>query len=389
MIQCPVCRGRELAPVVLREQVPVHQNLVMQTQAVARDCTKGNLDLYCCDDCGFVFNRQFDLSLLSYGDRYDNSQNHSGCFVAYIDALVEQLVQQHGVKNATIVEVGCGSGLFLRKLVSYPGANNRGVGFDPSYQGPLTDEGGRLQFRQCYYDASCTDVPADVVICRHVIEHVPAPLALLQSIKAAIAGKPAAKLFFETPCVDWILSNKVVWDFFYEHCSLFSRHSLSRVFSEAGFSVHAVNHIFNSQYLWLEATVAETDGAEAVPENITPALAAKYRKDEAVFLRQITELLTSCQKKGRVALWGAGAKGVTLASLLDADARLIDALIDINPNKQGHFVPGSAHPIIAPAQIAEHGIASIILMNPNYRHEVETLLAACESKVSLYEWSVQ
>src|SRR5262249_62391260 len=59
-----------------------------------------------------------------------------------------------------------------------------------------------------------------------------------------------AKVFFETPCVDWILDNLVVWDFFYEHCSLFTRQALGRALARAGFAVGRIAHAFGGQYLW-------------------------------------------------------------------------------------------------------------------------------------------
>lgn len=156
---CPVCESAQLRPFLQRSQVPVHQNLVVNSQEGARTVTRGELDLVICEDCGFVFNQAFDLSRLSYGEDYDNTQSCSAYFDAYLDGLVQDMVERQGVRNCTIVEVGCGKGHFLKKLVSYPGANNIGYGFDPSYVGPLTDLDGRLQFRTCYYDRLCCTKP--------------------------------------------------------------------------------------------------------------------------------------------------------------------------------------------------------------------------------------
>ena len=46
----------------------------------------------------------------------------------------------------------------------------------------------------------------------------------------------------------------------------------------------------------------------------------------------------------------------------------------MNPNKQGGFIPGSAHPIVAPAELARRGVTAAMLMNPNYREENLALL---------------
>jgi SAM-dependent methyltransferase len=350
----------------------------MSSREAARSVSRGELDLIVCEDCGFVANRAFDLSRLSYGEDYDNTQSHSAYFDAYLDGLVSDLVEKQGVSNATIVEVGCGKGQFLRKLVSYPGGNNRGFGFDPSYVGPDEDLDGRLQFRRCYYDQSCTDVAADVVVCRHVIEHVPEPVLLLRSVRAALAQAPEARVFFETPCVDWILRNRVVWDFFYEHCSLFTASSLAFAFERAGFEIESVSHIFGGQYLWLGAKVAEkakihADVSKAAA--VTVDLARNYAANERDLRSRWAAELQRLKQSGRVALWGAGAKGATFANLIDADGAMIDCVVDLNPKKQNGFIPGTGHDICAPGDLPRRGIATAILMNPNYRGENLALLA--------------
>lgn len=385
--QCPVCESSRLTPFLRRSQVPAHQNLVVTRQDAARLVTRGELDLVACEDCGFVFNRAFDLSRLAYGEDYDNTQSCSAYFDAYLDGLVKDLIERQGVRNNTIVEVGCGKGQFLRKVVSFPGANNKGFGFDPSYVGPDTDLDGRLAFRRCYYDDPCADVAADVVVCRHVIEHVPEPMALLRSVRAALSHSPKARVFFETPCVEWILRNRVVWDFFYEHCSLFTAASLSLALERAGFAVERVEHIFGGQYLWLEARV--TDAAlpmvNSRPE--TAALAQAYGADEAMLRTKWLSRLLELKAQGNVALWGAGAKGATFANLVDPVCALIDCVVDLNPNKQGRYIPGTGHPIIAPADLPRRGVKCAVLMNPNYREENLRLLAEAGIELDLIDWS--
>jgi hypothetical protein len=85
---------------------------------------------------------------------------------------------------------------------------------------------GRLRFQQGFYDATSAKVSADVLICRHVIEHVADPCELLRTFY-----RSNIQIVVETPCLDWILRNQVFWDLFYEHCSLFTSESLARALS--------------------------------------------------------------------------------------------------------------------------------------------------------------
>jgi len=80
-------------------------------------------------------------------------------------------------------------------------------------------------------------------------------------------------------------------------------------------------------------------------------------------------------RRGKVAVWGAGAKGVTFVNLFDPDGGLLDSVIDLNPRKQGHYVPGTGHPIVDHKEAGARGVRTAILMNPNYRAENIGLLA--------------
>ncbi len=362
---CPLCAAPAPPPFLRRSAVPVHQNLMAADAAAARAAPRGSLAMVVCNACGFVFNSDFASGLLRYGPGYDNAQGHSPRFVAHLDAMAAHLVRRRGVRGLRVIEIGCGQGDFLRRLVA---AGNTATGFDPAYDGPARD--GTLRFERRLYGPDCGE-PADVVICRHVIEHVVEPLALLAAIRAAA---PAARVFFETPCVAAILRGRVLWDLFYEHCSLFSARTLRDAFARAGFAVRGVRHVFAGQYLWLEAG----PGRDAVRPGAgsLPALARAYGRAEPALLAGWRERLAALAADGRVALWGAGAKGATLTALADPERRHIDCLIDINPAKQGRFVPATAHPILAPAALATRGIRHVVLMNNAYRAEVARRLPA-------------
>ncbi len=131
--KCPVCSSSLINNFLRREQVPVHQNLLMLEQSSARNINRGCLNLALCEECGFIFNQSFDLSKLSYGKDYDNTQTYSCTFNSYLDKLANYLIVEKSIRNCCIVEIGCGKGGFLKKLVEVESLGNRGYGFDPSY----------------------------------------------------------------------------------------------------------------------------------------------------------------------------------------------------------------------------------------------------------------
>jgi 2-polyprenyl-3-methyl-5-hydroxy-6-metoxy-1,4-benzoquinol methylase len=191
-------------------------NLLMESQEAARQVPRGDLLLTVCITCGFVFNSAFE-ACRRYNERYDNSQAHAPTFERYVSHLASYLLKNPQIQHGHIVEIGCGDGAFLRRLIEL-GCSNTGTGFDPAYRGPTSALDGRLQFVPCYYDETCGNLAADALICRHVIEHIHRPIPFLRLLHQAVATSPHAHVFFETPDITWIFQQRVMWDLYYEHC---------------------------------------------------------------------------------------------------------------------------------------------------------------------------
>jgi hypothetical protein len=303
-------------------------------------------------------------------------------------------VTARDVRGKRIVEIGCGKGGFLRALVVRD-AGNHGIGFDPSYVGPEVDVdlGGRLRFERRFYDASCAGVNAEAVVCRHVIEHIPDPISLLRVVRQTLADGQA-RVFFETPAVEWILERDVIWDFFYEHCSYFGDRSIEHAFRRAGFAVDRNERTFGGQYLWVEAHLgvedrAATEGDALDHARAVAALARRFAAREAELVAERRVRLEQFAQDGAVAIWGAGAKGVTLANLIDPERRLVACVVDLNPNKQGHYLPGTGHPIVAPERLAALGVRTAVLTNPEYFEENARFLRDASLDVTLVDFMQQ
>jgi cyclopropane fatty-acyl-phospholipid synthase-like methyltransferase len=373
MTTCPLCHSDHLTPIIERPAVPVFQNALLPTAERARAAPAGRLAIQRCGACGFVFNAGFDPDLITYSQDYENDQSLSPVFSAHLDAMAARVLADLPAR-ASVLEVGCGQGGFVRRLAdAAPGRLNTVIGFDPAYRGdPAPAPGVRFEAR--YFDRAAADaVPGGVsaVVSRHTIEHVADPVAFLSAIRDSLGPRSKARLFVETPTVEWIFQHRVVQDMFYEHCNYFTADTLAAAMRHAGFAVDRVLTVFDGQYLWAEGTAA---GVDRTPIAADDGLrAAAYAHAVATSIDAWRQRLIGA---GPVVLWGAGAKGVTFASTIDPDGRLIAGLVDMNPGKQGRFVPLSAHPVLAPSDLPALAPTTIIVMNPNYRAEIVAEIAA-------------
>ncbi len=349
---------------------------------------KGTLSLSLCLDCDFVFNQEFDSQLISYDAEYENSQDFSPVFQSHLDKIQHYLLKECGIRDARIVEVGCGKGRFLSSLLEDAANGNIGFGFDPTYVGELARLNGRVQFIRSFYGPEFSKMHADVVLCRHVIEHVADPVALLKAVYAALENSPGARLFFETPCVEWILDNQVIWDFFYEHCSLFTQSSIRTCFERAGFQVDSVKHVFGGQYLWIEASVPKFPPRAIYRKASLQPRATAFTRSERALLGGWRKRIDQLLQVGKVALWGGGAKGITFANLIDPCCERLDCIVDLNPYKQNLFAGISGHAVVHYLDLRGRGVKSAIVMNPNYLKENLALIQAAGMNVTLVNGNV-
>jgi hypothetical protein len=272
-----------------------------------------------------------------------------------------------------LLEVGCGKGEFLRRAAERLGATAEG--YDTSYEGPMEMDGGRVRFHGGYLTGADVRGAHDVVICRHVVEHVAGIGAFLGELAsiARAAGDPLVVV--ETPRFEWIVENECLWDVFYEHCNYFTQPTLAHLARRAGFVVQRHVGVFGGQYQWLELRVAKRSPRPGTGPGV-PARGslAAFTRSAAQRRRRLARAIDAGRGDGAWGIWGAGAKGVALAHLMEA--RPPACMVDVNPAKQGGVIPGTSVPVVAPTDRAIAKLALVVIANPNYEPEIRACLEA-------------
>lgn len=374
-VNYPICPESEAVPLIEMTGMPVHCNVLWPTREAALNAPRGDLRLAYFPDCGHVYNLAFDPSLMEYTQEYENSLHFSPRFQAYATELAEGLVERYDLRGKDIVEIGAGKGDFLIMLCAL--SDNRGWGYDPSYVPEDGYTAENVTFVQDFYTEKYTDRRADLIVCRHVLEHIEDPDAFIAQVRRAVGDQDQAVVFFEVPNALWTLRQLGIWDIIYEHCSYFSPVSLAYLFRKHGFRVLDVREVFGGQFLTIEARTDDGASAEIVDADELAALTAdarafadNYRRKSAEWRERLARLAAE-GKRGVV--WGAGSKGVTFLNAMQAGGE-VEAIVDINPRKQGKYVAGTGQRIIAPAELRDLRPDFVIIMNANYEAEIAGML---------------
>ena len=378
---CLICGARSLEPLISIDDVPTLCNRLCASEAEAANALRGTITLCYCHDCGHVVNSSFDQARVNYDGRFENTLMFSARYREYAQVTADRLINRYALKEKRIVEIGCGNGDFLRLLC---GAGNHGEGYDPSQPTSRWEVGhGRVEIIGRNFAAKDAR-GADFVCCRHVLEHLREPLNLLRRLRESLDGRDETIVFFEVPNGLFTLDRLGIWDIIHEHVSYFMPSSLVRAFERAGFRVCSTEAAFDDQYLWVEARVDRHVSPSDRPTRPSDAL---YRSFGARFANKVAQWrrrIEDSRTQGRhVVIWGAGAKGVMFLNLLRVSAGAgVDWVVDINPRKQGHFVPLMGQKIVAADCLLQNPPDLLVVMNPEYegeiRETIENMGIRCE-----------
>jgi SAM-dependent methyltransferase len=327
------------------EALPVLQNKTFATRSEALASDQGVVCLVEDGATGLVHNCEFDSNKLRYDANYQNEQSCSQSFQRHLGEVASIIDRRFDRQR--LIEVGCGKGYFLEEL------RRRGyeaTGIDPAY------EGDSPHILKASF-APGLGLSGDAIVLRHVLEHIVNPVDFLADLLEANGNR--GLIYIEVPCFDWICQNRSWFDVFYEHVNYFRLTDFDRMFGR----VLESGRLFGGQYLYVVADLSTLR---------PPRLDAGDRVSFPADFLQGRDRYRSLPP-GTRAIWGAASKGVIFAIYMQRLGIAIDLAIDINPVKQGRYLPCSGLRVMSPedAMRALPTGSEIFVMNSNYLDEIK------------------
>jgi SAM-dependent methyltransferase len=342
-----------------------------------------------CAECFLVQLEEFESPEQIFSDDYAYFSSYSTSWVEHARAYVEMAVERFGLgAQDRVVEIASNDGYLLQFFVE------RGIpslGIEPAANtAEAARERGVETLVRFFGTETAREVAArqraDLVIGNNVLAHVPDLNDFVAGIAELLA--PSGTVTMEFPHLLRLIEN-TEWDTIYhEHFSYFSWLTVRRVFAAHGLRLYDVEEIpthGGSLRIYGCHADADTPDSHAVAElerrerdagldRLETYLSFEQRVREHKWA--IVDFLVEERRAGRrLAAYGAPAKGNTLLNYCGVRTDLIEFTADMNPVKQGRFLPGTHIPIFAPEHIRSERPDLVLILPWNIREEIAKQLS--------------
>ncbi len=310
------------------------------------------IDVHQCSGCLLV-----QIPNLLQGDYYDDyimTVSHSTTMRDYQQAQAGDFVDRFKLRGKRVVEVGCGDGNYLACL-RQAGADVRGNEPSDSFRALALAAGFQVTGGYVRAGEPIDGAPYDAIVARQVLEHVPDPTDFLTGIRDQLV--PGGAGLIEVPSLEQALEHERFFDIFPDHLSYFTESTLRHALTRVGFEVVWAGRGMGGEFNVAMVTWPGLDRVDALGR-ASERVSGAFRRFVA---RRVSE-------GKRVAVWGAGGKG--LASMSMARAQGLAYVIDSDPLKQGRYTPVSQLPVVPPSRLAEDPVDVVLLTALAYRDEI-------------------
>lgn len=356
---CRLCESKNLEMVIPLAPTPVAEKYLNKNQLNQEEIICP-LDLYICKICGHVQLLDIIDPKFLYSDYTYSSGNSSGLvkhFKEYADNIINKYKPE---KNSLVVDVGSNDGTLLRFFKKY---ELNVLGVDPAKEiaEKATTEGIKTlpEFMNIKLSQSIKKNYglAKIVTANNAFAHMDDLIGMLKSIKNLM--QPDGIFVFEVSYLLDVIQKILLGTIFHEHHSYHSlkplvkfmkRHDMEIIDVERvtiqGGSLIGTAQIIGGPHK-ISSSVEKLLQLEEKNELDNPETLKKFSSKMKKLKDDIGKILNDFKKQGKtIAGFGAARSGTTLITQMGI-GKLLDFIVDDNPEKQGKFTPGD-HILVKP-----------------------------------------
>jgi SAM-dependent methyltransferase len=382
---CRHCRAAADLPLIDLGSAPF-SNAYLSAEALRGPEKWYPLRVLTCTSCWLAQTEDFADREELFSSEYAYFSSFSTTWLDHAERYVAAMVERFNLSGRSrVIEVASNDGYLLQyvKVLGIPC-----IGIEPTASTARAARAKGLDVVEEFFGITLAErlaaegQTADLIVANNVLAHVP-------DINDFVAGfarllKPDGVATFEFPHLVRMVQGNHFDTIYHEHFSYLSLTSAAAVFARNGLAVFDVEELpTHGGSLRVYAQRADT-GAQEISRHVARLLALEA--DAGVTSRsfytgfQVTadrvkddflEFLIQARRAGRVvAAYGAAAKGNTLLNYAGVRRDLLQFVVDLNPAKQGRFLPGSRIPIVDEAHLKREKPDYVVILPWNLRSEV-------------------
>ena len=344
------------------------------------------LRVLACTHCWLVQTEDHAGREALFTEDYAYFSSFSTSWLAHAKSYVGDMVGRFGLTaQSHVVEVAANDGYLLQYVVQ---AGVPCLGIEPTASTAAAAREKGIAIDERFFgvalgrELAAAGRSADLTAANNVLAHVPDINDFVGGFTALL--KPQGVATFEFPHLMRMVEFCQFDTAYHEHYSYLSLTAVQRIFEANGLKVFDVQELpTHGGSLRVFAQRGDTGGhattpavrqvldAEAAAGMSTPEFYSQFDLQPKRIVRELLSfLITTAEEGGRVAAYGAAAKGNTLCNFAGVRPHLLPYVVDRNPAKQGKFMPGSRIPIVDEAHLRAHRPSHVLILPWNLKDEV-------------------
>ena len=343
---CTICGSRDLEVAIDLPELPLTDTFCREMPTAAI----GGIDqqLMFCQECGHgQLSRQVNPDILygaGYGFRTSASataRKGTEVFLSFLNELAPEK------QFSCILDLGCNDLYLLQQL---QGRARIRCGIDPiwaSKEDQLEDEsieviGAPIEEVDLGLRLA---VRPDLILCRHTLEHISAPVTVLQRLLASAAAD--ALFLFEVPGLEALVNRFRFDQVFHQHLQYFSLSSFHRLIRETGgyYLSHRIN--YHDWGALLIAFTKKKGNVKEWEESFSKLELSTINGNYNFFLEQMSNMNHVLKTIEGSLIYGYGAAQMlpVLAYHLKNDLSSFKSILDDDTSKDGWYYSNLPVPI--------------------------------------------
>ena len=350
-MKCIACHNKGLKVIHVSDNCAGNVQKLLKWKDIVKDKTT-KIKILQCGACGLAQLRSRLLPVRDYSG-YLMTTSYSDYSKSYQAELARDFVCKFGLEGKYVVEIGCGDGSFLETLK----ANNVNVlGIEPSKKAAgIADKKGLEILNEYLTRKNSLKNKFDGFVIRQVMEHVSAPRNFLKNLRYLL--KDSAVGLIEVPSLHKTKTDKRFFDFFPDHVAYYSNSALSNVLENSGYEVLDIFRTAGEEYLVAYVKLKEKNGLKSI------------WVDFKAFVSRLRCIVADYKKQNKkIAVWGAGGKGIAVLSLCSLNKDCFEFVVDSDTNKWGYYTPVSHIKIVSPENILK--VDCVLITAMMYEKEI-------------------